>query len=66
MLNRLGQLGDARGEELITARSEHLKARSSLVERQLAAKLAEVELAEAMGDLAPRCCRGEPWLNTCN
>lgn len=63
-LNRLGQLGEARGQELAIARSEQVKARSSLLERQLAAKLAEIDLAEAMGDLAPRCCRGQPWLIT--
>lgn len=66
MLNRLDQLGQSRGQDLATARGEQLKARSNLLERELAAKLAEVDLAEAMGDLAPRCCRGEPWLITGN
>lgn len=61
-LNRLEELGDARGAEQMKARSERLRAMSTLVTRQLAAKLAEVDLAEAVGDLAGRCCRGEPWL----
>ena len=65
-LSRLEQLGEARGQAVALARAEQLQARSTLVSRQLAAKLAEVDLAEAMGDLAPRCCRGEPWLVTCN
>lgn len=65
-LQRLGELGDARGQLLASARAEQLQARSTLVSRQLSAKLAEVDLAEAMGELAPRCCRGEPWLFICN
>ncbi len=61
-LKRLEELGDARGEALATARAELIGARSILMNRQLAAKLAEVELAEAVGDLALRCCQGQPWL----
>lgn len=61
-LNRLEELGDARGVEQVKAKSESLRARSTLVARRLSAKLAEVDLAEAVGDLAGRCCRGEPWL----
>lgn len=65
-LSRLEQLGEARGQALFAARGEQLRARSTLVSRQLSARLAEIDLAEAMGELAPRCCRGEPWLVTCN
>ena len=61
-LHRLSELGAARGEALATARAEQLQARSTLISRQLSAKLAEVDLAEAIGELALRCCRGEPWL----
>lgn len=62
-LSRLDELGDARGGELAKTRGELLQARSTLVSRRLAAKLAEVDLAESVGRLAPRCCLGEPWLH---
>ncbi|MGN6136857.1 MAG: hypothetical protein ACTHOU_20435, partial [Aureliella sp.] len=61
-LERLEELGEARGQALNLARAELLQARSTLVSRQLSARLAEIDLAEAMGGLAARCCRGEPWL----
>lgn len=65
-LERLEQLGDSRGEALSLARVESLQSRSTLLSRQLTARLAEVDLAEAMGDLAPRCCRGEAWFAPAN
>ncbi len=61
-LKRLEELGDARGEAMATARAQWISARSTLVTRQLSAKLAEVELAEAVGELSVRCCQGQPWL----
>ncbi len=61
-LERMEQLGNAKGEAMVTARAELLKARTQLVSRKLTAKLTEVDLAEAMGGLANRCCRSEPWL----
>ncbi len=61
-LRRLEELGDARGEAMATARAELLSAKSTLVSRQLSAKLAEVDLAEAVGELSQRCCQGQPWL----
>ncbi len=64
-LNRLEELGDARGDSLIKAKSELLVARSTLLQRKLSARLAEVELAEAVGGLANRCCHGSAWLVCC-
>ena len=61
-LKRLEELGDARGEAMATARAELISARSTLVTRKLSAKLAEVDLAEAVGELSIRCCQGEAWL----
>lgn len=61
-LQRLEELGDARGEATATARAELISARSTLVTRKLSAKLAEVDLAEAVGELSIRCCKGEAWL----
>lgn len=61
-LRRLEELGDARGEAMATARAELISARATLVTRQLAAKIAEVDLAEAVGELALRSCQGQPWL----
>ncbi len=61
-LKRLEELGDARGEAMITARAELISARSTLVTRKLSAKLAEVDLAEAVGELSTRSCQGQPWL----
>ena len=61
-LKRLEELGDARGEAMATARAELISARSTLITRKLSAKLAEVDLAEAVGELSIRCCKGEAWL----
>ena len=61
-LKRLEELGDARGEAMATAKAELLNARSTLVTRQLSAKLAEVDLAEAVGELSVRCCNQQAWL----
>lgn len=61
-LTRLEELGDARGEAMATARAELISARATFVTRQLAAKLAEVDLAEAVGELSLRSCQGQPWL----
>ncbi|MCC6508022.1 MAG: TolC family protein [Pirellulaceae bacterium] len=63
-LARLEELGDARGEAQTTARAELIRAQATLTTRRLSAKLAEVDLAEAVGGLASRCCRGEAWLVT--
>lgn len=61
-LKRLEELGDARGESQATAQAEWITARATLVSRKLAAKLAEVDLAEAVGELSIRSCQGEAWL----
>lgn len=63
-LTRLERLGNAKPADLIAARSELLLAQSELASRKLDAKVAEVDLAEAVGGLATRCCQNTPWLVT--
>lgn len=63
-LVRLERLGNAQPADLIAARSELLLAQSELASRKLDAKIAEVDLAEAVGGLANRCCQNTPWLVT--
>lgn len=61
-IERLESLGDARPSERATAEAGLLKAKSDEAARRLDAKLAEVSLAEVVGGLAGKCCRGEAWL----
>ncbi len=61
-IERLESLGDARPSERATAEAGLLKAKSDEATRRLDAKLAEVSLAEVVGGLAGKCCRGEAWL----
>ncbi len=69
-LTRLEQLeqlqvsGAGKPELVALAQVELLKARSAEVSRRLDARLAEIDLAEATGGLAQRCCKGEAWLLT--
>lgn len=63
-LDRLEQLGDGQPEQSAQARSEYLKATSEEIARRLDARLAEIDLAEAAGGIARRCCAGEPWFVT--
>ncbi|MBX3423502.1 MAG: hypothetical protein KF752_18255 [Pirellulaceae bacterium] len=65
-LQRLEELGQAKPDQRIAAEAGLLEARTTEVTRRLEAKLAEVSLAEAVGGLAERCCRGEAWLVTGN
>jgi hypothetical protein len=63
-LERLAELGDSRPAELVLAKSSSLGSKAIEIERRLEAKLAEIALAEACGELSPRCCRGQAWLVT--
>ncbi len=61
-IERLESLGDTRPAERATAEAGLLKAKAEEIARRLDAKLAEVSLAEVVGGLAGKCCRGEAWL----
>ncbi len=63
-LERLEGMGKAKPEERAVAEAGLLQSRSSEVSRRLDVKLAEVALAETVGGLATRSCRGEAWLPT--
>lgn len=63
-LETLERSGEAPAAELAEARTSLLLAEADAIERRLAAKTAEVELSEAVGGLAGRCCQGRPWLMT--
>jgi hypothetical protein len=63
-LERLQEHGAGQPEQSALARSEFLKARSQEISRRLEARLAELDLAEATGGLALRCCHGQAWLQT--
>ena len=63
-LERLDEMGDGDAAQLAKAREELLHARSAEVDRRLDARIAEIEVAEAVGGLSDRCCSGEPWLLT--
>lgn len=60
-IEQLETHGDARPAERVSAEAGLLKARSDESVRRLDAKLAEVSLAEAVGGLAGKCCRGQAW-----
>ena len=61
-LEEVQALGQAYPEEMALAHSGWLEARTREISRRLEARLAEVELAEATGELARRCCAGQAWL----
>ena len=63
-LQRLAELGDSRPADLVLAQSSMLGAQAIEIERRLEAKLAEIALAEACGELSQRCCQGLAWLVT--
>lgn len=63
-LDRLGSHGQSRPEQRMQAEAGLLESRSTEVTRRLEVKLAEVALAESVGGLAIRCCRGLAWLPT--
>jgi outer membrane protein TolC len=63
-IEKLQSQGEARPGERAIAESGLLKARSDEAVRRLEAKLAEVSLAEVVGGLAGKCCRGEAWFPT--
>lgn len=62
-LKKLAEIGDGQPQESASAGSELLRSEATWLQRQLAARLAEIDLAESLGDLAQRCCRGEPWFS---
>ena len=61
-LQRLAELGDSRPAEIVLAQASLLGAQAIEIERRLEAKLAEIALAEACGELSQRCCQGRAWL----
>lgn len=61
-IERLESHGDVRPADRATAEAGLLKAKSDEIARRMDAKLAEVNLAEVLGGLAGKCCRGEAWL----
>ncbi|MEZ6137800.1 MAG: hypothetical protein R3C53_23175 [Pirellulaceae bacterium] len=61
-LEKLAESGNGKPELLASAKADLLKARSQEVARRLDARLAEIDLAEAVGCLASRCCHGQAWL----
>ncbi len=63
-LEQLQADGAGKPEMVVVAHVELLKARSAEVSRRLDARLAEIDLAEATGGLAQRCCQGQAWLLT--
>ncbi len=63
-LDRLDDQGAGKPELRAEAQSELIQAQADEVQRRLDARLAEIELAEACGGLAGRCCQGLAWLQT--
>lgn len=63
-LESLSQLGDPSASSQVTARLGLLQAQFDEISRRLEARIAEVDLAEAMGGLSRRCCDGQAWLVT--
>lgn len=63
-LERLAELGNSQPVKLFEARSQLSQAKSNALKRRNEAKLAEIDLSEAVGGLAIRCCSGQPWLVT--
>lgn len=63
-LEQLENLGDGAVGEHAAARVGLLKARAEEITRRLEARSAEIDLAEAVGGLARRCCTGQAWLVT--
>ncbi len=63
-LEELEAMGDAEPEQIAVARVGRLKARADEISRRLDARIAEIDLAEALGGLSCRCCSGQPWLIT--
>ncbi len=61
-LDKLDELGDTRPDDRAKVEAGLLRARFDEVARRMDAKLAEVSLAEVVGGLAGKCCRGEAWL----
>ena len=63
-LTLLAEQGDRRPEMEAEVRAGVLAARAVETERRLEARLAEIDLAEAIGGLSQRCCDGDAWLVT--
>lgn len=63
-LETLDESGESAAEELATARSSMLEAKADVILRRLDAKIAEIDLAEAVGGISDRCCSGRAWLLT--
>ncbi len=63
-LEQLVELGKPDAAQSAAARIGWLESRTAEISRRLEARLAEIELAEASGELARRCCSGEAWLVT--
>ncbi len=63
-LEKLEDMGNAEPKEFAMARVGRMQARVEEISRRLDARIAEVDLAEAIGGLNCRCCNGLPWLLT--
>lgn len=63
-LEKLQELGKPLADQMAAAQIGWMQSRGEEIARRLEARLAEVELAEATGELARRCCTGQAWLVT--
>ncbi len=63
-LEQLQKLGKPLPDQIAAAQIGWIKSRVDDVLRRLDARLAEIELAEATGELSRRCCCGRAWLVT--
>lgn len=63
-LEHLQELGKPLPEQIAAAQVGWIKSQVDDVLRRLEARLAEIELAEATGELSRRCCSGHAWLVT--
>lgn len=61
-LEKLQESGDGKPAQLAEARKELLLSRSEEIDRRLDARIAEIDVAEAIGGISQRCCMGEAWL----
>jgi hypothetical protein len=61
-LQRLRQLGQSQPDQMAAAQVGWLQSRADEIRRRLEARLAEIDLAEATGELSRRCCAGQAWL----
>ncbi len=63
-LEQLEDFGKPQPEQSAAARVGWIQSRVEEISRRLDARLAEIDLAEATGELSRRCCAGQAWLVT--